>query len=75
MKPNEQRTAVENEVNATIKLVMVSLEEMAALPPELAADPGYFNERRNSVIRKIWNLAKECMRYGALAVQSKQPHE
>lgn len=69
VKPNEQRQAVENEVNATIKLVMVTMEEMASLPPELASDPAYFNERRIGLIRKVWNLAKECMRYGASTVQ------
>lgn len=69
MSLGEQRTAVEHEVNATIKLVMLTLEELAALPPQLASDPKYFNDRRNVVIRKIWNLAKECMRYGASTVQ------
>lgn len=69
MSLGEQRTALEHEVNATIKLVMLTLEELAAQPPEVAASPPYFNDRRNAVIRKIWNLAKECMRYGASSVQ------
>lgn len=60
---------VEQEVNATIKLVMLAMEELASLPPHVAAEPSEFNERRNVVIRKIWNLAKECMRYGASTVQ------
>lgn len=69
MGQGERRTEVEHEVNATIKLVMFTMEELAATPPHLAAEPTYFNDRRNAVIRKIWNLAKECMRYGASTVQ------
>lgn len=69
MGQGERRTEVEHEVNATIKLVMLTMEELAVQPPHLASEPGYFNDRRNAVIRKIWNLAKECMRYGASTVQ------
>lgn len=69
MGPGERRTEVEHEVNATIKLVMLTMEELAMTPPPQASEPGYFNDRRNMVIRKIWNLAKECMRYGASTVQ------
>jgi hypothetical protein len=64
------RQIVEQEVNATIKLIMFSMEELAALPPEIASDPGRFNEVRNRVIRKVWNLAKECIRYGSSTIQS-----
>lgn len=64
------RRDVEAEVNATIKLVMASMEELASMPPEQAAEPLVFNERRQQVIRKIWNLAKECIQYGAGTVQS-----
>ena len=70
MGPGERRTEVEHEVNATIKLVMLTMEELALMPPHQASEPTYFNDRRNVVIRKIWNLAKECMRYGAGTVQS-----
>lgn len=68
--PDEEihRKAVEAEVNATIKLVMSTMEELASLPPDVAAQPVFFNHHRHVVIRKIWNLAKECIRYGTLAV-------
>lgn len=62
------RRAVEAEVNATIKLVMSVMEELAAQDPGVASQPTEFNERRHLVIRKIWNLAKECIRYGAISV-------
>lgn len=75
MDLGDERRAVEQEVNATIKLVMLTMEELAGLPPAQAGDPVTFTNRRNAVIRKVWNLAKECMRYGAQSVQSQQPHE
>jgi hypothetical protein len=62
------RKAIEAEVNSTIKLVMSVMEELATQEPQLAAQPLDFNERRHVVIRKIWNLAKECIRYGAVSV-------
>lgn len=69
LRQRHQRSEVEAEVNATIKLIMAVMEDLAALPPEVAGDPVVFNERRHQVIRKIWNLSKECMRYGASTVQ------
>lgn len=69
LRQRQQRTEIEAEVNATIKLIMATMEELAALPPVLAGEPVAFNERRHQVIRKIWNLTKECMRYGARTVQ------
>lgn len=69
LRQRQQRSEVEAEVNATIKLIMAVMEDLAALPPEVAGDPVVFNERRHQVIRKIWNLSKECMRYGASTVQ------
>jgi hypothetical protein len=71
---NNQK-AIEAEVSATIKLVMASMEELAALPPDQASEPLVFNERRNRVIRKIWVLAKECIRYGSRTVQPLEPLE
>ena len=62
---------LESEVKATIKLIMSTMEELASLPPAQASDPLVFNERRNRVIRKLWNLSKECIRYGASTVQPK----
>lgn len=60
------------EVNATIKLIMHEMERLADLPPHEANEPVAFNRARHTLIRKIWNLSKECMRYGALAVQRDQ---
>jgi len=62
---------LESEVKATIKLVMTTMEELASMPPAEAGSPLAFNERRNRVIRKLWNLSKECIRYGASTVQPK----
>lgn len=70
LRQRQLRGEIEAEVNATIKLIMATMEELASLPPELAGDPVAFNDRRHLVIRKIWNLTKECMRYGARSVQS-----
>ena len=69
----QDRRAVEAEVNSTIKLVMSVMEELASLPPDQAAQPMFFNQQRHTVIRKIWNLSKECILYGAVTVQSEQP--
>lgn len=71
MNPNEHKQVVEHEVNATVKLIMASMEELAALPPHEASRPDFFNEKRNRIIKKVWNLAKECMKYGASSVQPK----
>jgi hypothetical protein len=68
----QNKQIVEQEVNATIKLIMSTMEELAAMPPELASDPVAFNDRRIRLIRKVWNLAKECIRYGSNTVQSEQ---
>jgi hypothetical protein len=65
--------ALESEVKATIKLIMSTMEELAAMPPAVASDPATFNEVRNRVIRKLWNLSKECIRYGASTVQHHKP--
>lgn len=67
VKGEEQRR-IEAEVNATIKLLMGTMEELAALDPREVGQPVTFNELRNQVIRRVWNLAKECIRYGASGV-------
>lgn len=69
LRQRQLRSEIEAEVNATVKLIMAVMEDLAALPPEAAGDPVVFNDRRHQVIRKIWNLSKECMRYGASTVQ------
>lgn len=60
---------IESEVSATIKFVMFELERLAGLPPDIAAEPVSFNEARRAVIRKIWTLSKECIRYGNSTVE------
>lgn len=57
---------VESEVKATIKLVMCEMERLASLPPDEAVEPVTFNRSRQIVIRKLWNLSKECIRYGSV---------
>jgi hypothetical protein len=63
---------IEAEVNSTIKLIMASMEQLASMAPHEAAAPGAFNATRNQVIRRVWNLSKECIRYGARSVQHQQ---
>lgn len=63
------RGELEAEVSAVIKLVMSEMERLASLPPHEAAEPIQFNQMRNRVIRKLWNLSKECVRYGVRSVQ------
>jgi hypothetical protein len=65
---DEYQRVVEAEVNATIKLVMATMEDLAAMDPVQASSPHAFNTRRNAVIRKLWNMSKECIRYGAQSV-------
>lgn len=66
---------VEREVAATIKLIMLEMERLASAEPHVAADPMAFNAMRRVVIRKVWNLSKECIRYGAKSVQRDQPYD
>lgn len=55
---------IEQDVNATIKLVMSEFEDVAVLPPEIACEPVAFNARRRRLIRAIWGTMKDCVRYG-----------
>jgi len=66
----EDQRRIEAEVNATIKLLMATMEDLAAMDPVTVSQPVMFNDLRNQVIRRVWNLAKECIRYGARGVQS-----
>jgi len=54
---------LEKECNSTVKLVLIEMETLAAMPPEVASDPYEFQERRQRVVRRIWSLFKECMTY------------
>jgi len=67
----EEQRRIEAEVNATIKLLMGVMEQLSAQDPRQGSQPVAFNDLRNQVIRRVWNLAKECIRYGAREVQ---PH-
>lgn len=53
----------EREANATIKLILFHMEHLAALPPEQAAEPYAFEERRQQVMRKVWSLVKQCLKH------------
>lgn len=66
----ESQQRIEAEVNATIKQLMGVMEQLAGMDPAEVAQPVVFNDLRNQVIRRVWNLAKECIRYGAREVQS-----
>lgn len=54
---------LEKECNSTIKLVLIEMEALAALPPAQASDPYEFQERRQRVVRRMWSLFKECLAY------------
>lgn len=70
------RDEVEREVAATIKLIMLEMERLASAEPALAAEPMSFNAVRHTVIRKVWNLTKEAIRYGATqGIQRDQPYQ
>jgi hypothetical protein len=60
---------LEKECNSAIKLILLEMETLAALPPEQASSPVVFNERRERVIRKVWGLFKECLVYDPGEVQ------
>lgn len=64
----EDQRRIEAEVNATIKLLMGVMEQLSAMDPHQGSQPVAFNELRNQVIRRVWNLAKECIRYGSRGV-------
>lgn len=65
----EEQRRIEAEVNATIKQLMGVMEQLASSDPRQGSQPVSFNDLRNQVIRRVWNLAKECIRYGAREVQ------
>lgn len=58
MPPSREYTQLEKETNATIKLIMIHMEQLASLHPAEAAEPYSFEARRQQVMRKIWNLIK-----------------
>jgi hypothetical protein len=64
----EEQRRIEAEVNSTIKQFMATMEQLAAMDPSEASHPVVFNQLRNQVIRRVWNLAKECIRYGSRSV-------
>lgn len=55
---------IDKEANATLKLVLSHMEQLASMAPEFAAEPYAYEERRQQVMRKIWNLVKLCVRHG-----------
>lgn len=55
---------IQAEINATLKLLLSEIEEVAAQDPSTACDPVTFNARRRRVIRRVWATMKECVRYG-----------
>lgn len=55
---------IDKEANATLKLVLSHMEGLASLDPKFACEPYAYEERRQQVMRKIWNLVKLCVRHG-----------
>jgi hypothetical protein len=64
IRVRKARADLEYETNATVKMVMLEMERLAAADPAIASEPQAFNTVRHAVIRKIWNLVKEAVRYG-----------
>lgn len=54
------RRQYEADCNALVKYVLSEMEDLASLPPERAADPYVFDERRKQMVRKIWTNWKEA---------------
>lgn len=63
------REQLEKECQSTIKLILMEMEALAALPPEVAGDPYEFEARRHRVMRKVWSLFKEAVSYDPRQVQ------
>ena len=57
------RQQLEKDANALVKLLLFEMEYLAATDAEVAAEPYAFDERRRRMVRKIWNLVKECLAY------------
>lgn len=57
------RQQLELECGRTIKIVLSELEDVAELPPEIAAEPYAFDARRRRVIRTLWGLFKEALNH------------
>lgn len=56
---------LEKDVSATVKLVLSEMEQLAAMPPELAQERLVLVRR--VVLRKIWTLHKETVAHGNAA--------
>jgi hypothetical protein len=54
---------IERETNATIKLILFHMEQLAELEPRDAVEPYAFEARRQVVMRKVWTLVKQCMKH------------
>jgi hypothetical protein len=52
---------LERDVSATIKLILTEMEQLAGLPPAIAAEPYALQDRRKRVVRKIWSLYKDTL--------------
>jgi len=57
---------LERECQATIKLVLVEMEALAAMDAAEAGNPYEFEARRRRVVRKIWGLFKDAVLYDAV---------
>jgi hypothetical protein len=57
--PGKTEEQLDRDTNALIKLVLLDMEELASLPPAMAAHPYELEQRRKRVIRRIWQLVKD----------------
>lgn len=60
---SKTREQLEKECQSTIKLVITELETLRDLDADQGVKDVYFDEGRRRVIRKIWNLFKECVNH------------
>jgi hypothetical protein len=54
---------LEADVNATLRLVLCEMEELAQLDPLEATEVYSFDDRRRRVFRRVWDLFKEAIHY------------
>lgn len=56
----KSRQQLEKDANALIKLI---LSEMEGMVGTAGLDVYEFDEKRRNMVRKVWNLVKECLAY------------
>ena len=62
------RQQIEKDVGALVKFVMSEIERVAAMPPDQAGHPYHLEQTRSRLIRKIWDVSKECLAHDSSSV-------